>query len=190
MKIKFQTIMTTLTMVFLLLIMTIGASFSYFTAQITGLEMNETINITGGVMNIAYKSGANIEAHNISPSYSPFGTKNFTLTGYNNTDADMKYQIFLIVEENSFTSDTIMYKLISTNIDNNGEVVPTMVNLSGIPNGNNQEILLGDGYYSSPTNNDKIHSYDLEIYFNESGKKQNEDQGKTFKAYIDIREKR
>ena len=40
-----------------LLFITIGASFSYFTANITGTEETTTITVTGGTMNITYNGG-------------------------------------------------------------------------------------------------------------------------------------
>ncbi len=47
-------------------------------------------------MNIVYNGGANINANNIIPSNTPFGTKTFTVTG-NNTldDSEMLYNISL-----------------------------------------------------------------------------------------------
>ena len=40
-----------------LLLITIGLSFAYFTANITGTESSTTIQASGGVMNIHYDGG-------------------------------------------------------------------------------------------------------------------------------------
>ena len=118
-KEKISTLLIGFSFVVTLLLVTIGISFAYFTANITGTEDITTINISGGVMNIHYHGGDNIEAFNISPDNAPFGTKNFTATGYNNTSMEMNYHIVLVIEENTFTSDAIMYQLITENTDGN-----------------------------------------------------------------------
>ncbi len=93
------TIITIVSMILSLLLITIGLSFAYFTANITGTENSTTINVTGGVMTIHYDStGQEIEAFNIRPDDNPFGTKTFTLTGTNTTTNNMECLIFLIVE--------------------------------------------------------------------------------------------
>ena len=94
-----------------LLLITIGLSFAYFTANITGTESSTTIQASGGVMNIHYAGGENINTPNIFPSNDPFATKNFTLTGKSTTNDNMNYHIILVVEENTFTDNALMYKL-------------------------------------------------------------------------------
>ncbi len=168
-----------------LLLITIGLSFAYFTANITGTETSTTIQASGGVMNIHYDGGENITTPNIFPSNTPFAIKDFTLTGKSTTNDNMNYHIILVIEENTFTNNALQYKLISTNTDGNGTVAPSSVQ-SGIANGAH-EIFLGDGTFESPANN-KLHSYSLELYFPDAIKDQNDDMGKTFNAYINIRE--
>ncbi len=186
---KKTTIMLAISMVVPLLLITIGLSFAYFTANITNTEESTTINVTGGVMTIHYDSeGQEINAPNIEPSDNPFGTKTFTLTGNNTTNEDMLYHIILIVEENTFTENALKYKLTSTNTDNNGQVAPSIEELTGIPSGENQEVFLGNANFTSPTEGNKVHTYNLELYFPETGEIQNHDMDKTFKAHIEIRE--
>ena len=181
------TIITIVSMILSLLLITIGLSFAYFTANITGTEDSTTINVTGGVMTIHYDSeGQEINAPNIEPSDDPFGTKTFTLTGNNTTNEDMQYHIILIVEENTFTENALKYKLTSTNTDDNGQVAPSIEELTGIPSGENQEVFLGNAHFSSPTEGNKVHTYNLELYFPDTGVSQDEDQGKIFRGYINI----
>ncbi|HHX32671.1 MAG TPA: hypothetical protein GX713_00370, partial [Mollicutes bacterium] len=67
-------IITIVSMILSLLLITIGLSFAYFTANITNTEESTTINVTGGVMTIHYDSeGQEINAPNIEPSDDPFG---------------------------------------------------------------------------------------------------------------------
>ena len=53
--------------VVLVLLITIGASYAYFSAALTGGETAETITAAGGSMNITYNGGSTITANNIYP---------------------------------------------------------------------------------------------------------------------------
>ncbi len=166
----------------LILIITIGVSFAYFTANLTGGEDSTTITVTGGSMNIYYNKGSNINIANIIPSNEAAAIKTFTLTGNNTTDIDMIYSAILIVEENTFSSSALKYKLISSgDID---EVIPSIADYKNILHGE-REIHLGTGVFSGKVT-DKVHTYNLEIYFPDTSVKQNIDQGKTFSGYIKI----
>ena len=138
-------------------------------------------------MNINYDGGENINAPNIFPSNEPFATKTFTLTGKSTTNDNMNYNIILVIEENTFTDNGLMYKLESLNNDNNGNVAPPINELTGIPTESN-EIFLGNGSFESPTSGNKLHTYSLELYFPDTIENQNDNQGKTFKSYISVRE--
>ena len=169
----------------LLLLITIGLSFSYFTANVTGEETGTTITVTGGTMNIVYNSGANININHISPQSEVIGTKTFTVTGNNTTGLNMFYNISLEIVSNTFTTGALKYKLLSTNTGGNGTVVPSIAIMEDIPTGENN-IILGNGIFTGPTGGNKVHTYNLELYFPNTGEKQNEDQGKEIKAYIKI----
>ena len=92
--------------------------------------------------------------------------------------------MILIVEYNDFSEESLKYKLISTNTDNNGTVAPN-IDLTNLGTGV-KTIELGVGSYDVPTNGNKTHTYKLEIYFLNEPYIQNEDQEKTLKAYIRI----
>ena len=49
-------------MIVILLLISIGLSFAYFTAGLTGTEDITTISITGGAMDIVYAGGQKINA--------------------------------------------------------------------------------------------------------------------------------
>jgi hypothetical protein len=176
-----------LSMIISLLLITIGLSFAYFTANITNTEDSTTIYASGGVMNINYDGGENINAPNIFPGSDPFATKTFTLTGNNTTNTNMNYHIIFVIEENTFTEEALKYKLISTNTDDNGTIAPSINELKDIPTESN-EIFLGNGSFESPTSGNKVHTYNLELYFPDTVEDQNDNQGKTFKSYISVRE--
>ena len=184
---KKQKITMLLSLILTILLITIGLSYAYFSTNITGTETSTTIEASGGVMNINYDGGENIITPNIFPSNEAFATKNFTLTGKSTTNDNMNYHIILVVEENTFTNNALSYKLISDNIDANGTVAPSINDLTGISTDSN-EIFLGNGTFESPTTGNKLHTYKLELYFPVTGEDQNENQGKIFNAYVDIRE--
>ncbi len=162
-----------------------GISYAYFTANLTGEEETTTINVTGGSMKIIYNGGVNIILNDIIPDNSPAAVKTFTVTGNNTTGVLMMYQINLIIESNTFTTDTLKYRLISTNTDENGIVAPSITEDLNIDTGSSL-IDLGVGEFDSPTNGDKVHTYNLEIYFPNQEYNQNIDQEKELNAYIEI----
>lgn len=168
--------------IIVVLLITIGISYAYFTAQFTGGEETDTITVTGGRMNIVYNGGADINISNIIPDNNPAAIKTFTVTGNNNTVIEMGYKISLVVEYNDFSEEAIKYKLISTNTDNNGTVAPN-IDMTNIGTGA-KTIELGTGTFDVPTEGDKAHTYRLEIYFPNQEYNQNIDQEKNLNAFI------
>lgn len=171
--------------VLIVLFISISLSYAYFSAGLEGVEEDTTITVIGGSMKIIYDSGANINVGGMTPSNQPFAVKTFTVTGNNTTDIEMYYQISLIIDNNTFSNDALKYKLISSNINDNGSIVESknyFVNIGTGP----KIINLGVGSFQSPTGGSKVHSYDLELYFLDTGENQNIDQGKNIKAYISV----
>ena len=184
---KTTTLILIATSFLLILIITIGISFAYFTADIEGSENEETVTLTGGIMKIHYDSeGPNINLSNVFPKDEAIATKEFTLTGESTTNDDMDYHIMLVVTNNTFTDNAIQYKLTSTNTDNNGEVAPSITELKGIPTGENKEVFLGNATFESPAEN-AVHTYNLHFYFPRGEVQDNVNQGKTFNAYVSLR---
>ncbi len=182
---KQNKIILTISIIVVILLITIGLSFAYFTANITGGEEGTTITVTGGAIKVIYDGGEKINISNIIPSNDPAAVKTFTVTGNNTTDIEMLYQVNLVVEENTFSEKALKFKLISTNTNNNGTTIPSISELTNIEPG---RIKLGIGKFDSPTNGNKVHTYNLEIYFPSTGENQNIDQGKIFKGYVEIKE--
>ena len=144
----------------ILLLITIGLSFAYFTANITGSEETTTITAKGGKMLITFSGGSEVDVDTLEPSSTPFGTKTFTVTGFNNTNIPMGYKISLVVEENTFSENAIQYKMISTNNDNSGNVAAPINVLTNIRSGEGT-YTLGYGNFTVPTSTDKVHTYNL-----------------------------
>ncbi len=153
--------------VVILLLITIGASFAYFSASLTGGEETSTITAAGGTMNITFAGGATITATGIYPNNDPVATKNFTVTGNNTTGLKMGYSLSLIMEEKGFSVGALKYKLTSTNTGGNGEVVPAISEMKDLYTGSSTN-LLGVGYFNETSGN-KVHNYTLNMYFPENG---------------------
>lgn len=184
MKFKRKTIFI-FSIILLTILISISITYAYFTALIEGNEETTSITTTGGVMNITYNGGANINISNIFPNSDVITNKTFSVTGNNTTGLEMFYNISLVIESNTFTNGALKYKLFTNNIDGNGIIPPNINNLEDI---NEDNIFLGNGSFTGPTNGNKVHDFNLEIYFPSTNENQNIDQGKEFKAYIKIEE--
>ena len=170
-------------LIIIILVITIISSYAYFTAGVTGGETNTTLSVSGGTMNITYSSGSKITLTNVYPQEEALTTKTFSLTGNNTTKADMPYNISLAVKSNTFLQNSLKFSLTGTNPGDNGALAPN-ITMQGIPNGTS-EITLGNGIFNGPTNGE-IHTYLLSIFFPNTTTPQNEDQGKSFNAYIKV----
>ncbi|MDD4706086.1 MAG: hypothetical protein PHS24_02595 [Bacilli bacterium] len=166
----------------LLLLISIGVSFAYFTASITGSETGTTINVGGGTLSITYSGGSTITVSNIYPKAEAWATKTFTVSGTTATAATMNYKCTLVVSTNTFSANALKYQMTSTNTGSNGTIMTAKTTSQNIATGTSN-ILLGNGSFVGPASA-KVHTYVLTIYFPESGANQNTDQGKTFTARI------
>ena len=158
-----------------------GITYSFFTAGLTGVEVDQTITAEAGDMKVVYDGGPNINALDIQPSTEPFATKTFTLSGTSTMENNqMGYKLYLVIDENTFSENAISYTLESTNTSSNGEVVPSITERQGL---NGDDIYLGRAKYIGKVTN-AIHTYTLKTYFYETWKNQSADMRKKFKAHI------
>ena len=181
---KRNTLLLTVIGVATLLVAVVGASFAYFTANITGGESTPTVTVGAGVLTIAYLDGdPALNATGILPQVAGNAsiTKDFTITGNNTTATTMPYTLTLVVQTNTFTTGALEYTLDSTNTGGNGQVAPTKAQ-TGIAQGASN-IELGSGYFSGAVSS-KVHTYVLKIYFEDTGVPQDEDKNKTFTGYV------
>ena len=171
--------------VLVLLLFSIAVSYAYFTANFGGGETTTSIEVTGGTLDLIMNGGSKIIVSNVIPDNNPVATKSFTVTGDNNTAGmELEYEIYLVLDENTFTSNAISYKLTGINTSVNGaqalDVTEHQHLLTGIG-----EYLLGRGYFDPGMG--VIHTYDLSVFFLDTGIPQNENQNKDFKAHVELR---
>lgn len=158
----------------LIVISTLGVSYSYFTSNLSGGASASTIQTTNGKMSIAFSENNGIEFNNDVSEY----VKEFTITGTNNEN-DMGYKISLVIEENNFADNELSYSFVSHNPDNNDEIPTNIANVL-IKNGD-KTIDLGEGYFNGA--NESIHKFEFTIYLLDFNNK-----SKNFKGYIAIEE--
>ena len=192
---KTGTLLLTIIGVATLLVAVIGATFAFFTANLTGVPDEPDIIFNAGRLDITFANGtANLEtANDIIPQIpnetwphgAPVITKEFTITGNNTTETVMPYRLNLVVNENTFSNGALTYTLIGTNTGGSG-FVPSVTNptaINTVPANEHVVIHLGDAYFSGPVTN-AVHSYVLRVFFRDTGVNQDEDFGKVFKAFV------
>lgn len=168
----------------------IGTTYSYLAPKLKGVETESTVVFNSGSISITYNGSNNtIEANNVIPGWSD--TKTFSVTGYNNTNLNdegiMDYKISLVVLNNTFSNNSIIYNLTGKSTNSNDIIVPK----SGSLETGADTISIGTGRFNQDTKikNSVTHNYTLTISFpNNPNKSQNEDIGAQFSAYITIGE--
>lgn len=170
-------------------IVSLGVTYAFFSASITGSESGSTIVAEAGIMQISVSGGNNVTAENIMPDNdNPWGTKTITLTGTNTTEKSMSYKIKLVVDNNEFKKANMQYTLTSTNTGNNGEVITSVTTATDITAAVGTSQILGGttqvGYF---LNASKVaHTYVLKLFYPETNTDQSEDMGAKFAAHIVI----
>ncbi len=173
--------------IFTIAIVSLGVSYAFFSAKVTGSETTSTIVADAGTLNITVGGGNAITAKNILPdSTNAWGSKTITITGTNTTDKQMKYQMKLAVDYNTFTTTKMKYTLKSNNNDSNGGIITAVSTATEITAAAGGTQIIGGttkyGYFVNAS--DKKHTYVLEIFFPETNTDQSADMGKKFGAHV------
>lgn len=177
------------TLLVILLSFVLGVTYSYLASKINNSESSSTIKVESGQLFITYENNSgNIILNNIIPGDSV--TKQFTLTGINNTkpnaittNTDLKYKIGIVIDTNTFSDGALTYSLIKDSTSStNGNIADD--SNGTINQGGTQYI--GKGYFSTGASNDK-HIYNLTISFPDTNEDQSIDQGASFACHIIIK---
>ena len=174
----------------LTLSITLGVTYSYLAAKINNRESSSTIKVESGQLSITYENNSsNIILNNVIPGDSV--TKQFTLTGINNTkpnaittNTDLKYKIGIVIDNNTFSEGALTYSLAKdSSSSSNGKLANDAtgtIKSSGIQ-------YIGNGYFVSGANNDK-HIYNLTISFPDTNEDQSIDQGASFACHVTVKD--
>ena len=192
-----------------LLIAVIGGTYAFFTAGISQGETETTLKVGAGQLKIKFTNTNSVQiTENVQPTpaknectkqtgayycnqseYDSVGTKTFTLTGTNTTDASknikMPYNIKLVIPQNQFSSGALKYTLIGSKVNNDNGQVVNIEEWQDIPTGaNTTGTILGSGYFMPGEN--VVHTYTLNIYFPDNHISQDADKNKVFGGLIEV----
>ena len=163
-----------------------AVTYAYFSAKITGIESASTISLNAGTMGIHYAEGnENVSISDMYPRSEPWITKTFTLTGNNNTDQTMEYEVGLDIITNTFKGGQLSFSLEVGNSNVGTSMSPVNYKSITKPNGT---MLIGHGAFPGPVTNG-VQEYTLKIYFLDNGKNQNINQGAVFNAKITVQDR-
>ena len=166
------------TFIALLLLLTTGLSYAYFSASISGNENAKNVVVEAGTLSLVYTDGPEIKAQNIKPSWST--TKEVSVK--NNGTLDTNYNV--------------IWQSLTNEIINNEMVISATcqrLNASGTVEGTCEPI--SQAAISNMTIAKKIsiesgitHKYTFTILFKETNADQNTNQGKKFNGVLGIEE--
>ena len=168
-----------LTITLSLILLSVGLSFAFF-STINNNESSSTLYAKGGTMTIKYANGSgNIIVENIYPKKDAWVNKVFTVTGNNSTELDMDYRVYLVTKSNGFNYGDLTYSISGTST-NSSDTLVQKANQNVPKSG---EILIGKGTFKSNT---ATHSYNLRIFYKETGENQNNGQEKNYTGFVRI----
>lgn len=172
-----NTVFLTIIAVATLLVAVIGATFAYFSVQITGNDTATSTIIKTANIKITYTAGDSIVGENIEPGW----TDSLTFTVANEGDRELEYYIKWVDVTNNFSQDA----------DKVNELIYTVSCQSGLTCGKTQAATpapTADGYIGSSVTipAKTTHSYVIDMEFVETSSEQNYNQGKSFSGAINI----
>lgn len=177
-----------LTTFILILLLGIGVAYSYLMVRFSGLEEESTVVVGAGTMKIRYQNNSDvIVLEKEIPGVSV--TKDFTITGLNDTkssdglDNKMYYKVWIVVDNNTFSENSLMYRVVSLNNDDSNEYIDT--NEGYIPS--EGRISIGTGYFESSTE-EVSHKYRVILSFPETGMDQSVDMGAEVGLHLTVTE--
>ena len=173
-------ILKTILISLLTIILGIGVSYAFYAAIINGNETTTTLQLEAGVLSIKYDGGDIIEAEGFLPGSEAFATKTFTLTGNNDSELNMPYNLSLIIDENTFNERSLNYKLSGINTSNNGDIL-----LDGNKTISGESMNLGKGYFAPGATN-AVHTFVIKFYYPDDGTDQSDEMNASFKAHIKV----
>lgn len=198
---KNNTVMLTIIGIATLLIAVIGATFAFFSAQVSGLDEQKEDVIKSAMVGTTFIGGNEVvTAANIYPKAEAWGTKKFSITSNSSTGVTTSYNISLVIDANdkadgvtpnkTFESGALSYILTGKESDastpgtvasSDGEKAITELSAG-------TSILLGTATINGNAGKTVTQAYELNFFFKDTGRDQNANQGAQFKGHIEISE--
>lgn len=198
---KNNTVMLTIIGIATLLIAVVGATFAYFSATVTGSD--EEYTVKSATVGTEFIGGVQIAAAGIYPKEEAWGTKTFSIKTTSTKGVATKYKITLVIDDNDTTADAtisdgagnvkrfqanaLSYTLTATEANAATEgTMPTATETKIADPSKN--IVFGEATIYGNDKQEVTQTYTLSMFFKDTGKDQNANQGAQFKGHIAITE--
>ena len=166
------------TMIVLLLLLTVGLSYAYFSTAVKGNDNAKDVVVEAGTLKLTYTDGPAINAQNIKPGWST--TKEVSVK--NNGTLDANYNVIWQSLTNGIINDELVLSATCQRLNASGTVEGTCESISQAPI-SDMTIAKKISIESGVT-----HKYTFTILFKETNSNQNYNQGKEFNGVIGIEE--
>ena len=163
---------------FLLLIMTTGLSYAYFSASVKGNENAKDMVVEAGTLSLVYTDGPEIKAQNIKPGWST--TKEVSVK--NTGTLEVNYNIIWQSLTNEITNNDMIISATCQRLNSADTVEGTCEPIS--------QAAISDMTISKKVSIESgiTHKYTFTILFRETNADQNTNQGKKFNGVLGIEE--
>lgn len=204
---KNNTVMLTVIGIATLLIAVVGATFAFFSAQLSGSDTE--YKVVSATIGTEFTGGDEVVANGIFPQEAAWATKVFSIKSTSSLGVETKYNIALTVDANDVTEDAtisstgaaggtikafsanaLSYSLTATETGANTAHPGTMPKTEGQVKiaDPTKTINLGQATVYGNGDTTVIQTYTLSMFFPRTDADQNADQGAQFKAHIAISE--
>ena len=166
------------TFIALLLLLTTGLSYAYFSASISGNDNAKNVVVEAGTLKLTYTDGPAINAQHIKPGW----TTTKTVSVKNNGTLDTNYNIIWQSLTNGITNDELVLSATCQRLNASGTVEGTCESISQVPISDMtiaKKISIESGI---------THKYTFTILLKETNADQNYNQGKEFNGVLGIEE--
>ena len=166
------------TFIALLLLLTTGLSYAYFSASISGNENAKNVVVEAGTLSLVYTDGPEIKAQNIKPGWST--TKEVSVKNTGTLEAN--YNIIWQSLTNEITNNEIVISATCQRLNASGTVEGTCESIS--------QAAISDMTIAKRVSIESgiTHKYTFTILFKETNADQNYNQGKKFNGVLGIEE--
>ena len=166
------------TFIALLLLLTTGLSYAYFSASISGNENAKDVVVNAGTLKLTYTDGPAINAQYIKPGWST--TKEVSVK--NNGTLDAYYNIIWQSLTNTITNNELVLSATCQRLNASGTVEGTCESIS--------QASISDVTIAKKISIESgiTHKYTFTILFKETNANQNYNQGKEFNGVLGIEE--
>ena len=166
------------TFIALLLLLTTGLSYAWFSASISGNENAKNVVVEAGTLKLTYTDGPAINAQHIKPGW----TTTKTVSVKNNGTLDAYYNVIWQTLTNTITKNELVLSATCQRLNASGTVEGTCESISQAPISDMtiaKKISIESGF---------THKYTFTILFKETNADQNYNQGKEFNGVLGIEE--